>query len=184
MATGVTVSRQGEEKISGKSFAANVLRIALGLALTLAVVGRAAAQYGGMGGGTTGTGGTPGGTYTAPKGGYGNGAAVGAAVGAAAGAGILFLALHNHGTMTGCVQPAEDGLRIVDEKKNASYALRPGDVLVKPGERVQLRGQKSKSDSGVQTFTAKKLVKNLGACGEVKSSSEAQPAKQERASSY
>ena len=165
-----------------KLFSSKFVRMALGLSLTLVAANRAAAQYGGMGG-PTGTGGsTPGGTYTPPKGGYGSGAAVGAGVGAAAGAGILFLALHNHGMITGCVLPAEDGLRIVDEKKNTSYALEPGDVYLKAGERVRLRGSKSKKDTGVQSFTAKKLVKDLGACNEAKSSAEAKSS--ERPSSY
>jgi hypothetical protein len=67
-------------------------------------------------------------------------------------------------SVTGCVQPAEDGLRFVDEKKNTSYALVTGDVLLKAGQRVQLRGSKAKNASGVQTLTAKKLVKDLGSC--------------------
>jgi hypothetical protein len=67
-------------------------------------------------------------------------------------------------SVTGCVQPAEDGFRFVDEKKNASYALVTGGVLLKAGQRVQLRGSKAKNSSGVQTFIAKKLVKDLGSC--------------------
>ena len=109
-------------------------------------------------------GGTGGGTYTAPSGGYGSsGKAIGIGVGAAAGAGLLFLALH-HSSVTGCVQPGEDGLRFVDEKKNTSYSLAAGDVSLKAGERVQLQGKKSKSTSGGETFVAKKLVKDLGSC--------------------
>jgi len=141
--------------------ARNLLRIALGLALALLVASQAAAQYGGgggtggMGGGTTGTG------YS--SGSAGKAAGIGA--GAAAGAGVLFLALHHRGYVTGCVQPAEDGLRLVDEKKNQSYTLVPGDVFLKAGQRVELKGQKLKNDSGAQTFEAKKLVKDLGSCG-------------------
>jgi len=71
---------------------------------------------------------------------------------------------HYHGRVTGCVQPAEDGLRLLDEKNNKTYTLVPGDVLVKPGQRVLLKGKKSNSDGGTQTFTAKKLVKDLGSC--------------------
>jgi len=125
--------------------------------------GQAAAQYGGGG---TGGGGTGGGTYTAPAGGYSSaakGAGIGA--GAAAGVGVLFLALHYHGRVTGCVQPGDDGLRLLDEKNNKSYALVPGDVYVKPGQRVLLKGKTSKGDGGTQTFTAKKLIKDLGSCG-------------------
>jgi hypothetical protein len=149
------------------TFTSRFFRVALGLSLAAIAADRAAAQSypGGMPGATGG--GTSGGTYTAPKGGYSsNGAAIGAGVGAAAGAGILFYALHrHHAGMTACVQPAEDGLRIVDEKKNASYALQPGDVYLKAGQRVQVQGKKSKNAAGVETFAATKLVKDLGTCG-------------------
>jgi len=153
----------------------HLLRIAIGLSLTLLATSHATAQYGGGGGGTGGTG-SGGGTYNG--GGYGSsaGKAVGIGVGAAAGAGILIYALHHHAGMTGCVQPADDGLRIVDEKKNTSYALQAGDVVVKPGQRVQLQGKLLKSSSGSQTFAAKKLVKDLGSCGSATSAAQTSPA--------
>lgn len=138
----------------------NLLRFVVGFSLPLLAASQAAAQYGG-GGGTMG-GGTPG--YTPPKGGYSSAKGAGIGAGAAAGAGVLFLALHHRGFVTGCVQPAEDGLRLVDEKKNLSYALVSGDVYLKPGQRVELKGQKSKSESGTQTFEPKKLIKDLGTC--------------------
>lgn len=149
------------------------LRVALGLSLTLSVAHRAAAQYGG--GGTGGTGGT-GSTGGYSGGGYGSstGKAIGIGAGAAAGAGLLFLALH-HSSVTGCVQPGEDGLRFVDEKKNASYVLVPGDVYLKPGQRVQLQGKKTKGNTGTQTFAAKKLVKDLGSCSAPATTAQAQP---------
>lgn len=140
----------------------NLFRLALGFSLALLGAGQAAAQYGGGGG--TGGGGTGTGTYTAPPGGYSSAKGAGIGAGAAAGVGVLFLAMHYHGRMTGCVEPAEDGLRIFDEKSKVTYALVPGDVLVKPGEHVVLKGKKSKSDGDTQMFTAKKLVKDLGSC--------------------
>jgi hypothetical protein len=146
----------------GRRIAGRIVRITLAASVALLAAGRASAQY--PGGGMGGTGGGTGGTYTPPSGGYSNtGKAVGIGVGAAAGAGLLYLALHK-GSVTGCVQPAEDGLRFVDEKKNTSYALVTGDVLLKAGQRVQLRGSKAKNTSGAHTFTAKKLVKDLGSC--------------------
>ena len=142
----------------------NLVRVALTLSLTLLAATHASAQYPGGGGGNGNPGGTPG--YTPPGGGYGSGkaAGIGVGVGAAAGAGILYLALHNHGMVTGCVAPANDGLRLVDEKKNTSYALLPGSLILKPGQHVALKGQKSKSEGGAETFEAKKLVKDLGSC--------------------
>lgn len=150
----------------------NLARLALAFSLALFAAGQAAAQY--PGGGGTGGGGTGGGTYTAPPGGYSSaakGAGIGA--GAAAGVGALFLAMHYHGRVTGCVQPADDGLRLVDEKNKKTYALVPGDTYLKPGERVLLKGKTSKSDDGTQTFTAKKLIKDLGSCGASPSASSA-----------
>lgn len=155
----------------------NLLRLALSFSLMLLAASHAAAQYGGGGGGTMGGGsgtGTPG--YTAPKGGYGSGKAIGIGVGAAAGAGVLFLALHHRGNVTGCVEPADDGLRLVEAKKNKSYALVPGAVLLKPGQRVELKGQKSKSEAGAQSFEARKLVKDLGSCTASTPVVQAQPA--------
>ena len=150
-----------------------LVRLALSSSLLLLAASHAAAQYGGGGGSTSGAG-TPG--YTPPPGGYGSGKAVGIGVGAAAGVGALFLALHNHGNVSGCVQPTDDGLRLVDEKKNKTYALVPGAVILKPGQRVELKGQKSKSDAGAQSFEAKKLVRDLGSCTASTPVAQAQPA--------
>jgi len=95
--------------------ASQLVRITLAASVALLAAGRANAQYGG--GGTGGTGGGAGGTYTPPSRGYGgSGKAIGIGVGAAAGAGLLYLALHKS-SVTGCVQPAEDGLRFADEKE-------------------------------------------------------------------
>jgi hypothetical protein len=155
----------------------NLIRLTLSFSLMLLAASHAAAQYGGgTGGGTTGTPGTPG--YKPPSGGYGSGSgkAIGIGVGAAAGVGVLFLALHNHGNVTGCVQPADDGLRLVDEKKNKSYTLVAGPVILKAGQRVELKGQKSKSEAGAQSFEARKLVKDLGSCTASTPVAQAQPA--------
>lgn len=146
----------------GRFLAKGVLRLVLCSSLAFLAAGQAFAQYGGGGTGGGGTG--SGGTYMAPKGGYGSatGAAIGA--GAAAGVGTLLLALHYRGRMSGCVQPADDGLRLLDEKNDKSYALVAGDVYLKPGQRVLLKGKISKNNGGTERFTAKKLVKDLGPC--------------------
>lgn len=147
-----------------RQFLANhLLRLVLGSSLVFLTAGQAFAQYGG-GGGSSGGGGTGGGgTYTAPKGGYSSATGAGIGAGAAAGVGALFLALHYHGRVTGCVQSGDDGLRLLDEKNNKPYTLVPGDVYLKPGQRVVLKGKTSES-GGSQTFAAKKLVKDLGSC--------------------
>lgn len=135
---------------------------ACSICLALVLSSQAMAQ-GYPGGGGTGTGGTGTGGYVPPKGGYGNGAAIGAGVGAAAGAGVLFLALHHRGMVTGCVQPADDGMRLVDQKNNKSYLIAADSIPLTAGERVTLKGKKS-TEGGNTTFQAKKLVKNLGSC--------------------
>jgi hypothetical protein len=147
--------------VAKTSLVRSSLRVALGLCLGLFLSTQAFAQYGGGSGGT-GTPGTPG--YVPPKGGYGSGAAIGAGVGAAAGVGILYLVLHNRGSVTGCVRRTDDGFSLVDEKKNKTYSLVSGSIDLKPGEQVQLRGKKSNGENGAAGFQAKKVVKDLGAC--------------------
>src|SRR5712691_4812905 len=139
----------------------NSLRLVLGLCLTAALSASASAQYGGPGMGPAP--GTPG--YVAPKSGYGSGKAIGIGVGAAAaGVGVLFLALHHRGAVTGCVRQTDDGLSLVDEKKNKSYSLAGSSVALKPGDRVELEGKKSSGNGGNEMLEANKVVKNLGSC--------------------
>jgi len=139
-------------------------RFLLAILLGLALGALAFAQYGGTGG--TGGGSTStNGVYTAPKGGYGsNGAAIGAAVAAGAGIGVGYLVLRSHGTVVGCVEPSSDGVKLMNEKDQRTYALLAANVSLNPGERVALRGKKSKDDSGKPTFQVAKLVKDYGSC--------------------
>jgi hypothetical protein len=65
--------------------------------------------------------------------------------------------------VTGCVQPGDDGMRLVDEKKNKSYLIGPDSIALTAGQRVTLKGKKT-TESGTTTFQAKKLVKSLGSC--------------------
>ena len=96
---------------------------------------------------------------------YGSGKAVALGVGAAgAGAGILYLVLHNRGSLTGCVQGSDDAWRLVDEGKRQTYSLIPGSAALQPGQRLQLKGKTSKNRTGAQTFQVSKVVKNLGNC--------------------
>ncbi|HEY6293228.1 MAG TPA: hypothetical protein VI455_16875 [Terriglobia bacterium] len=118
------------------------------------------AQYGG---GTMGSGGTTGG-YTPPKGGYSSSTGIAIGAGVAAGAGIAYLALRNHGTVVGCVQPSSDGMKLMNEKDRNIYALVAENIPLNPGERVALRGKKSKDDSDKPTFHVSKLVKDYGSC--------------------
>ena len=142
-----------------------VLVRATGVFLALFMANQAFAQYGGGMGGGAGTGGSSSGTpnYDSPS--YGRGKAIGAGLGAAAGgAGLLYLVMRHRGMVTGCVQSANDGLRLVDDKKKRSYTLFLDGADVKAGELVELRGKKAKDGSGDPSFQAHELVKNLGGC--------------------
>jgi len=120
-------------------------RLAMGIATILVFYVPLHAQYGG--GGTMGTGGTGGTTAT------GSGAAG------------LYLLMHRSSSVTGCVQPANDGLRLVDDKSKRSFSVMPGGAALVPGQHVHLRGKIIKQQDGAEIFEAKKLVKNLGTCG-------------------
>src|SRR5258705_6115417 len=112
----------GANPVQKSGFTGHLLRITLGICLTVFLASSALAQYGGGGTGTgtgTGTPGTPG--YVPPKNGYGSGKAIGIGVGAAAaGAGVLFLALHHRGGATSCVAKTDAGLRLGGEEQNQS----------------------------------------------------------------
>ena len=140
----------------------------LAVSLALALGAPAFAQYGGggMGGGGMSGGSTSSnGGYVKPKGGYGGaGTAVGAAAGVGAGVGIGYLVLRNHRTVVGCVQPTSGGIKLMNEKDQRTYALLASNVSLNPGERVVLRGRKSKDDTGKPTFEVAKLVKDYGSC--------------------
>jgi hypothetical protein len=132
-----------------KSF--TIQRFTCGVFFTLLLSGSAFAQYGG------GTG------SSSPS--YGSGKAVAAGIGAAgAGAGILYLALHHRGSLTGCVQGGNDAWTLVDEKNHQTYSLQPGGSDLQSGQRVELKGKKSKGAMGAQSFQVSKVVKNLGDC--------------------
>jgi hypothetical protein len=121
------------------------------------------AQYGG--GGTPPSGGTMGtGTGSStPR--YGHGKAIGIGVGAgAAGAVGLYLLMHRGSSVTGCVQTADDGLHLTDDKTKHTFSVSPSGTALVPGQHVQLRGKITKDKAGAESFEAKKLVKNLGAC--------------------
>jgi len=132
----------------------------------LALSTTAYAQYGGGGGG--GTMGTPtsSGTYTPGSStSYGHGKAIGIGVGAAAaGAGAIYLITHRSSKVTGCVETADDGLHLTDDKTNRTLTVVPGKSGIKPGERVELKGKIKKNAAGEQNFLVKGVEKDLGSC--------------------
>jgi hypothetical protein len=138
----------------------HILRGMLTTVLLLGLANLAFAQYpgGGGGGGSSGTGSYTPRTYSA------KGKIIGGVVaGAAAGGGLLYWKLHNRSKLQGCVSGAGD--KLVSDKDNQTYNLtnKEGGTL-KPGERVELRGKKTKNDSGEQVFKVSKYSKDLGSC--------------------
>lgn len=134
------------------------------IALLVATAATSLAQYSG-GPMNPGTPGSP--TYTAPKSGYGShtGMAVGIGLGAAAAGGITYWVLHNRPNVVGCVQQTGHQTTLTNEKDGKTYSLMPdSDVVLKPGERVGLKGKKVADSSGHNMFEASKLVKDYGAC--------------------
>jgi len=121
----------------------NLQRAVVSIALLVSVPAIAVAQYGSGGTGATPT--YPGGTHPS----YGSkGAVIGGVVaGAAVAAGLLYWKLHNRAKLQGCV--AGDGNKLVNEKDNQTYSLtNKQNNSLKPGERVELLGTKTKDPSG------------------------------------
>ena len=139
-----------------------LVRFVLTVALAASMSALAFAQYGGGGGGmgSTGTGTSTGRSYGS------SGAAIGAGVGAAAGIGAAYLLMRNRGTIVGCVEPSSAGkMKLMNEKDKNTYALlASNDVMLAPGERVALRGKKTKDSSGEPVFQVQKLAKDYGSC--------------------
>jgi hypothetical protein len=140
----------------------NLIRQGMRLAVALLLAATAYAQYGG--GGTV-AGSTTSGTYAPGTPGYGKGKAIGIGVGAAAaGAGAIYFLTHRSSKVTGCVESADDGLRLRDDKSKKTLSLVPGAANVQSGERVELKGKIKKSSSGGQSFLVKSVGKDLGQC--------------------
>ena len=57
-------------------------------------------------------------------------------------------------------------MKLLNEKDQNTYALVAANVALNPGDRVALRGKKSKDNSGKPTFEVSKLVKDYGACAQ------------------
>lgn len=144
----------------------NLLRLALGISLSVAIGTSAFAQcpYPPCMG-TTSTG-------SPPSGGYSSGTGIAIGVAAAAGVGILIYALHHRGaspsqaSLVGCTQAGAggEGTILVNDKDKEAYTLVAGSTDLKPGERVKLTGKKTQDKSGNRTFQVQKLAKDYGPC--------------------
>jgi len=96
---------------------------------------------------------------------YGSkGAVIGGVVaGAAVGAGLIYWKSRSHAKLQGCV--AGDGDKLVTEKDKQTYTLtNKQNQSLKPGERVELLGKKTKNAAGEPTFEVHKMSRDLGQC--------------------
>jgi hypothetical protein len=137
---------------------ANRFRRLMGQSIRLAgilIISTAAfAQYGAGGIGTT---------TSAPS--YGHAKAIGIGAGAAAaGVGAFYLMTHRGSKVSGCVEPADDGLHLSDDKTKRTLALVPGNADIKAGERVELKGKIKKNAGGNESFLVKTVAKDFGPC--------------------
>jgi hypothetical protein len=149
--------------LAGKS--GRLTRQVIQLAVILLLAATAYAQYGGGGGTTGGTMGTSGTTGASTTPSYGHGKAIGIGVGAAAaGIGGVYLLTHRASKITGCVETADDGLHLTDDKTKRTLALVPGAADIKAGERVELKGKIKKNTAGDQSFLVKTVAKDFGEC--------------------
>jgi hypothetical protein len=108
--------------------------------------------------------GTPG--YNPPSGGYhsSTGIAIGAGAAAAVGIGYLVLRNHSHTTVSGCLESTDHVDTLLDSKQNTYTLINSESVLLKAGERVELRGKRVQRNPGELTFEVKGLVKDYGPC--------------------
>jgi hypothetical protein len=140
----------------------SLTRQGLRLVVALFLAATAYAQiYGG--GGTTG--GTTGGSTSSGTPSYGHGKAIGIGIGAAAaGAGGIYFLTHRSSKITGCVETADDGLHLRDDRTKKTLTLVPGAANVTSGERVELKGKIKKNSAGDQRFLVKSVAKDFGQC--------------------
>ena len=100
-----------------------------------------------------------------------NAEVVGAIVGAAVVIGVVvYLVVPKQKTIEGCVEP-DDGsgsLRLNSKRESRRYILLTDRVDVQPGHSVVLKGKKRGMKSGDREFAVKKLLKDEGACADVK----------------
>lgn len=76
-------------------------------------------------------------------------------VAVAAGATVLVVVLIHKSkktAITGCVNSAENGMTITDEKDRQIYALSGKTMGIKQGTRLKLRGKRVKSQGADKTF--------------------------------
>ena len=133
---------------------ASLLRTSAGLALCLLVALPAFSQIGG----NLGT--------IGPSKGEVVGIIAGAAAGLTAVGILVYHETHKHPSITGCLASGGGALTLQNEKDKKAYTLSGDSAALKAGQRVTLKGKKSKDTSGGSSFQVERLIKDYGACNE------------------
>lgn len=76
---------------------------------------------------------------------------------------VIVHELHKHHRVAGCVESDSNGLSIMD-KHGTRYILSGESSSLRSGERVMLKGNKTKDSAGLMTFRVRRLEKDYGAC--------------------
>jgi hypothetical protein len=78
---------------------------------------------------------------------------------------VLIIHYSKKREITGCVNSGESGNTVTDEKDKRVYVLSGNMVGVKPGDRVTLRGHKSKPKADTTlVWETKEVTKDFGVC--------------------
>jgi hypothetical protein len=87
-----------------------------------------------------------------------------AGAGAAIGIGVFYAVHHGH-SLTGCAATGSNGLELVSEGDQKTWAL-VGEVNdIKPGKRIRVAGKKELKDSAnSRQFLVEKVSKDFGLC--------------------
>ena len=67
-------------------------------------------------------------------------------------------------SILGCIEKADAGTRLKNEKDNKTYGIIADAVVLKPGERVELAGNKFKDSDGNLHMDVQTLVNDYGPC--------------------
>jgi hypothetical protein len=76
----------------------------------------------------------------------------------------VYLAIPKQKTIEGCVESADGVSRLSNEKDHHVYIILSDSAALKSGQRLKLKGKKSRDRSGALQFRVKKLVKDEGTC--------------------
>lgn len=70
----------------------------------------------------------------------------------------------NQGSIVGCVEKTDAGIQLMNEKDHQTYGIIADTMEMKPGERVELVGNKFKDSDGKLNMDVQTLVNDYGPC--------------------